>query len=276
MCDEALAANGLCVKTGQQYLLKDITWRVPRGENWLVFGMNGCGKTTLLSVLAGFKQPTAGEVRILGQTYGPDNILALRQRIGWVSGSFFEQKYTKESAQDIVLSGKFGTLGLGRPITDSDRKRSRALLKALHLGRKISQPFHLMSKGERQNVLIARALMAEPEILLLDEPCTGLDLLAREQLLSTLRAMAQDSRLTIVYVTHHTDEILMDIFPKALLLKDGLAFAQGDTTALFTAEMLSDFFQTPVAVSPRVGHGLETNVILETQRPSLGEGGALL
>lgn len=84
-----------------------------------------------------------------------------------------------------------------------------------------------MSKGERQNVLIARALMAEPEILLLDEPCTGLDILAREQLLSTLRSMAQEGRMTIVYVTHHTDEILTDVFPKALLLKEGLAFAKG-------------------------------------------------
>lgn len=275
MSDEVLAVNGLSVKTGQQYLLKDITWHVPQGENWVVFGMNGCGKTTLLSVLAGFKQPTAGDVRILGQTYHSDNILALRQRIGWVSGSFFEQKYTKESAQDIVLSGKFGTLGLGRPITDRDLKRSRALLKALHLGRKISQPFHLMSKGERQNVLIARALMAEPEILLLDEPCTGLDLLAREQLLHTLRAMAQEGRMTIVYVTHHTDEILTDSFPKALLLKKGLAFAQGETAELFTSEVLSAFFQTPVTVSPRTSHGLETTVTLEAQRLSLWEGGAL-
>ena len=275
MSDEALAVNGLSVKTGQQYLLKDITWRVPQGENWIVFGMNGCGKTTLLSVLAGFKQPTAGDVRVLGQNYSQDNILALRQRIGWVSGSFFEQKYTKESAQDIVLSGKFGTLGLGRPITDGDRKRARSLLKALHLGRKIDQPFHLMSKGERQNVLIARALMAEPEILLLDEPCTGLDILAREQLLSTLRSMAQEGRMTIVYVTHHTDEILTDVFPKALLLKEGLAFAQGETAELFTSETLSTFFQTPVTVLPRAGHGLETTVALGAQRLSLGEGGAL-
>ena len=275
MPDEALAVNGLSVKTGQQYLLKDITWRVPQGENWIVFGMNGCGKTTLLSVLAGFKQPTAGDVRVLGQSYSPDNILALRQRIGWVSGSFFEQKYTKEYAQDIVLSGKFGTLGLGRPITDGDRKRARSLLKALHLDRKIDQPFHLMSKGERQNVLIARALMAEPEILLLDEPCTGLDILAREQLLSTLRSMAQEGRMTIVYVTHHTDEILTDVFPKALLLKEGLAFAQGETAELFTSETLSVFFQTPVTVSPRAGHGLETTVALGAQRLSLGEGGAL-
>ena len=275
MPDEALAVNGLSVKTGQQYLLKDITWRVPQGENWIVFGMNGCGKTTLLSVLAGFKQPTAGDVRVLGQSYSPDNILALRQRIGWVSGSFFEQKYTKESAQDIVLSGKFGTLGLGRPITDGDRKRARSLLKALHLDRKIDQPFHLMSKGERQNVLIARALMAEPEILLLDESCTGLDILAREQLLSTLRSMAQEGRMTIVYVTHHTDEILTDVFPKALLLKEGLAFAQGETAELFTSETLSVFFQTPVTVSPRAGHGLETTVALGAQRLSLGEGGAL-
>ena len=117
--------------------------------------------------------------------------------------------------------------------------------------------------------------MAEPEILLLDEPCTGLDILAREQLLSTLRSMAQEGRMTIVYVTHHTDEILTDVFPKALLLKEGLAFAQGETAELFTSETLSVFFQTPVTVSPRAGHGLETTVALGAQRLSLGEGGAL-
>ena len=135
----------------------------------------------------------------MGETYSHENMLALRKRIGWVSGSFFEQKYTKESALDIVLSGKFGTLGLERGIRDEDIKRARDLLCQCHLAEKIEQPFHLMSKGERQNVLIARALLAQPDILLLDEPCTGLDILAREQLLFNLKEMAQQENLTIIY-----------------------------------------------------------------------------
>ena len=270
MSEAAFAVSGLSLKSGRRYLLQNITWRVPKGENWLVFGMNGCGKTTLLSILAGFKQPTAGRLTLLGETYSHENMLALRKRIGWVSGSFFEQKYTKESALDIVLSGKFGTLGLERGIRDEDIKRARDLLCQCHLAEKIEQPFHLMSKGERQNVLIARALLAQPDILLLDEPCTGLDILAREQLLFNLKEMAQQENLTIIYVTHHTEEILLEVFPKALLLKNGQVFAQGDTQTLFTSENLSAFLEASVLVTPRAGHGLETNVVLDNK-----EGGRL-
>ena len=265
MSEAAFAVSGLSLKSGRRYLLQNITWRVPKGENWLVFGMNGCGKTTLLSILAGFKQPTAGRLTLLGETYSHENMLALRKRIGWVSGSFFEQKYTKESALDTVLSGKFGTLGLERGIRDEDIKRARDLLCQCHLAEKIEQPFHLMSKGERQNVLIARALLAQPDILLLDEPCTGLDILAREQLLFNLKEMAQQENLTIIYVTHHTEEILLEVFPKALLLKNGQVFAQGDTQTLFTSENLSAFLEASVLVTPRAGHGLETNVVLDNK-----------
>ena len=139
------------------------------------------------------------------------------------------------------------------------------MLCRCHLAEKIEQLFHLRSKGERQNVLIARALLAQPDILLLDEPCTGLDILAREQLLFNLKEMAQQENLTIIYVTHHTEEILLEVFPKALLLKNGQVFAQGDTQTLFTSENLSAFLEASVLVTPRAGHGLETNVVLDNK-----------
>ena len=268
--ETVIAVKNMSCKAGDRYLLRRIDWEVKQGESWIVFGQNGSGKTTLLSILAGFRGSTEGSVRVFGQAFDNGNALALRRRIGWVSGSFFEQKYTKESALDIVLSGKFGTLGLERGITDEDIKRARALLRQCHLAEKIEQPFHLMSKGERQNVLIARALLAQPDILLLDEPCTGLDILAREQLLFTLKEMARREDLTMIYVTHHTEEILLEVFPKTLLLKDGLVFAQGDTQTLFTSENLSAFLGAPVRVTPRAGHGLETNVV-----PANEEGGSV-
>ena len=256
MSEAAFAVSGLSLKSGRRYLLQNITWRVPKGENWLVFGMNGCGKTTLLSILAGFKQPTAGRLTLLGETYSHENMLALRKRIGWVSGSFFEQKYTKESALDIVLSGKFGTLGLERGIRDEDIKRARDLLCQCHLAEKIEQPFHLMSKGERQNVLIARALISAPDILLLDGPCTGLDVLARETLFAIIRELAALNKVTLIYVTHYTEDIL-DLFEHCLLLRQGRIYAQGSTSEMLTSQRLSTFLDCPAEV---VNHNCQTQL----------------
>lgn len=272
--DLVIDVKNLELKAGYRYLLKDINWQVERGENWVVFGMNGSGKTTLLSVLAGYKQATAGSFTVLGETYNADNILDLRRRIGWVSGSFFDQKYTRESALDIVLSGKTGAIGLDRhSIADADIKQAKRLLTELHLSDKIYQPFHMMSKGEREDVLIARALLSEPEILLLDEPCTGLDILAREHFLNTLRDLAENSDLTIIYVTHYTEEILLDVFKKSLLLKDGLIFAQGDTEELFSDDIFADFLDAPTHIFTRDYHGLEARVETVSHVAKLMKGG---
>ena len=272
--DLVIDVKNLELKAGYRYLLKDINWQVERGENWVVFGMNGSGKTTLLSVLAGYKQATAGSFTVLGETYNADNILDLRRRIGWVSGSFFDQKYTRESALDIVLSGKTGAIGLDRhSIADADIKQAKRLLTELHLSDKIYQPFHMMSKGEREDVLIARALLSEPEILLLDEPCTGLDILAREHFLNTLRDLAENSDLTIIYVTHYTEEILLDVFKKSLLLKDGLIFAHGDTEELFSDDIFADFLDAPTHIFTRDYHGLEARVETVSHVAKLMKGG---
>ena len=259
----------LSLKAGHRYLLNNINWQVKQGEHWIVFGMNGCGKTTLLSILAGFKQATRGKVRILGETYAADNVLEMRKRIGWVSSSFFDKIYSRESALDIVLSGKFGTVGLDMDICDADIKKAKLLLKELHLEGKIYRPFHLMSKGERQNVLIARALMGDPEILMLDEPCTGLDIGAREYLLSTVKDLANNSNMTIIYVTHHTDEIMPEVFRQTLLLKDGMEYKKGATEELFTTSVLSSFLGMGTTVKAGEVHGYETRVSSESNLAQL-------
>ena len=252
MTDYMIETAQLCCRIGRRYLLRDVNWQVERGQHYCVFGLNGCGKTTLLSVSAGFRSPTSGSVRVWGEAFTNDNILRQRQRIGWVSSSFFDKYYQKESALAIVLSGRTGSLGLDFSVTEQDVKRAKALLAALGLTEQMYQPFESMSKGERQNVLIARALLTEPELLVLDEPCSGLDVLARERTLATVRMLAESGQMTVIYVTHHTEEIL-DIFQDTLLLADGQVYACGKTAELFAEATLERFFRQPVQVDVSAG-----------------------
>lgn len=183
-------------------------------------------------------------------------------------------KYIQEKAAlDVVLSGKFGTVGLGMNICDTDIKKAKLLLKELHLEGKIYRPFHLMSKGERQNVLIARALIGNPEILMLDEPCTGLDIGAREYLLNTVKDLAENSGITVIYVTHHTDEIMPEVFQKTLLLKDGIIYKDGATEELFTPVVLSNFLEMDTSIEVGKIHGYETRVSVESHLAQLLKAG---
>jgi len=244
-----IEAKKLGYKTGKKHLLKDITWNVQQGEHWAVYGLNGSGKTTLLSIIAGYKMPTSGELNILGDTYTQSNGIDLRKKIGWVSGSFYDKNYTKESVLDIILSGKTGTLSLGEEITLEDIKLVKKLAAELHILDKLNYGFDMLSKGQRQNVMIARALIAKPQILILDEPCNGLDVYHREYLFSTLRKLAKMWSITLIYVTHYMDEII-DLFSHVLLLKDGKVFASGTTDELFTDGHLTKFLNYEVSVCP--------------------------
>ena len=251
--DVIIKANKLCLQSGKRYLLRDIDWEVKRGEHWLVFGMNGCGKTTLLGTVAGFKSQTSGTLEVFGQPYTNENILELRSKIGWVSGSFFDKCYSHESALNIVLSGLFGTLGIQFSITNAQVRQAKALLKEMRMGDKINTPFDFMSKGEQQNVLIARALMAEPEILVLDEPGTGLDVYAREHMLQTVRELAEKRQVTVIYVTHYPEEI-QPFLQKTLLMQDGKVFAQGNTEDIMTSENISALLQDTVTIQHEAGN----------------------
>lgn len=247
MSENIIETSRLSVKIGHRYILHDIDWQVKKGEHWVVFGLNGSGKTTLLSIIAGFKEPTSGQLKIFGQSYSNSNILDFRQRIGWVSASFYDKLYTRESALDIVLSGKFGTLGIRGAVEDEDVRLAKRLLCELKLGDKVNRSFATLSKGERQNVLIARALFARPQILILDEPCTGLDLYNRAHLFAILRELADHCDMTIIYVTHYVDEVL-DIFKSALFLKQGMVAACGAVETVFTSQQFTRLIDYPVEI----------------------------
>lgn len=247
MMQTVLRMRELCYKSGKRYLLNHINWEVKAGEHWLIFGMNGSGKTTLLSTIAGFKSATSGQLEVLGQQYDSAHIYGLRRKVGWVSSSFFDKYYRQEAALQIVLSGLTGTLNVDDTIQDKDVRYAKALLRELRMGEKMRQPFGLMSKGERQNVLIARALITRPEILVLDEPGTGLDVYARAHMMNTVRMLAENGGVTILYVTHYPEE-MQPFMNKTLLLKNGRVFAQGDTAAVLTSEKLSALMNEPIMV----------------------------
>lgn len=239
--------NKVGYKTGYQYLLQDISWTVGAGEHWVVFGMNGSGKTTLLSIITGFKHYTEGNMKVFNSEVSNENILAIRKKIGWVSASFFDKYYSKESALHIVLSGKSGSLGLDHFITLQDVCYAKELLEELQLGDYINHSFDMLSKGQRQNVLIARALFADPEVLILDEPCTGLDIYNRSYLFHTIEALSKRKKMTILYVTHYVEEIL-PMFDNALLLRNGRIFAKGKTEELLSNDTMKLFLGYDVEV----------------------------
>lgn len=247
-----IQTKNLSCQSGFRFLLKDVTWEVKRGEHWAVLGMNGSGKTTLLSIIAGYKQYTSGDVTVFGEHYDDENMLDFRKRIGWVSASFFDRFYTKESALNIVLSGKCGTLGINDDITCADVRRAKMLLRELGQADRLDTPFDMMSKGERQNVLIARALMIRPEILVLDEPATGLDIVARQRLNLMIKNLAEDTDMTIIYVTHYLEEITPE-FQHILLLKSGRAYGQGLTKDYLTTETMSQFLDRSISITHQNG-----------------------
>lgn len=246
--------QNISYKVGRKYLLKKINLRIEKGENWVVFGLNGSGKTTLLSIIAGFKPPTEGSLTIDGQAYSSENILDLRRKIGWISSSFFDRFFTKETALHVVLSGLSGSFGLNEDITNNDVCYAKALMEEMRVAHKMDTPFQWLSKGERQDVLIARAMITRPKILLLDEPDNGLDVYAREHTQNTIQALAERNDVTILYVTHYPESILPQ-FDHCLLLRHGQMIAQGETASLFTSDTISELLNDHVVVTPQAEGG---------------------
>lgn len=246
--DHIIEMRGVHYRRGDRELLKNIHWRVKPGEHWALLGLNGSGKTTLLNIVNGYIWPTQGEVSVLGHRFGEVDLRELRQSIGWVSSSLQEKLYGTDRAQFVVISGKYATIGLYERPTSEDTDRAAALMCTLGCGHLWDREFRTCSQGEKQKLLIARALMADPNILILDEPCNGLDLFSRERLLDSIHELAlQEQTPSLIYVTHHTEEIV-PVFSRTLLLRRGEIVRAGDTASVMEERTLSDFFEAPVVV----------------------------
>ncbi|OEH84184.1 molybdenum ABC transporter ATP-binding protein [Desulfuribacillus stibiiarsenatis] len=232
----------------KKYLLKDINWEVKDGEHWAIVGLNGSGKTTLLNMVNGYIWPTKGQVSVLGQLFGTVDLRVLRKSIGWVSTSLQEKLYKSETSLEIVLSGKYASIGLFDIPEEEDIVKANQLINELGCSHLALRSYQTLSQGERQRILIARALMSSPKLLILDEPCTGLDVFAREHLLSTIDQLAKkEDAPTLLYVTHHVEEIL-PVFSHTLLLREGEIYQAGKSRDVLATESMTEFFNVPVEV----------------------------
>jgi iron complex transport system ATP-binding protein len=245
-----LHLEDVSLKREGKWILQNVNWQIEKGENWVLFGLNGAGKSALLNMLTAEYFPTKGEVTVLGMEFGRTYLgEKLRRKIGVVSSSLQQKFYPVDNAFEIVLSGGFASIGLYETPTDEMRAKAIRLLKELGCFNYANQNYETLSQGERQRVLIARALMADPSLLILDEPANGLDFIAREQLLDSIEKIADKADApTILYVTHHIEEIL-PVFNKTLLLKGGKVFSAGATREMISSEMLSSFFDLGVRVT---------------------------
>jgi ABC-type molybdenum transport system, ATPase component/photorepair protein PhrA len=229
-------------------ILDHVDWTVRQGEHWALLGRNGSGKTTLLSMITGYIWPMRGRVSVLGHRYGTVDLRELRRRIGWVSSALQERVHPREVAGNLVVSGLHAATGLFRPAAPEHKAKALEIMETLGCAHVARREYRTCSHGEKQMLLIARALMASPELLILDEPCTGLDFVARQGLLDGVAALARRADApTILYVTHHVEEIFPEL-THALLLRDGRVVARGLAREVLTAERLSDMYGVPVTV----------------------------
>jgi iron complex transport system ATP-binding protein len=252
MAAEVLRLRGVGVRHDKSMLLRDVDWTCRSDESWVVIGPNGAGKTTLLQVAATLVRPTHGTVEVLGERVEDADLTDLRSRIGMSSSAIAEQVPQNEKVIDLVLTAAYGILSRDAEDYDSgDVTRAVELLDALGCAHLIRRRFATLSEGERKRVQIARSLMADPELLLLDEPAAGLDLGGREDLVRRIAALLRDPRSPMmVLVTHHVEEVPAG-FTHALLLRKGAVLAAGPVGEVFTERNLSRCFGVPLLVERR-------------------------
>ncbi|WP_216855494.1 ABC transporter ATP-binding protein [Paenibacillus alba] len=230
-------------------ILNQVDWQVKQGDHWAVLGLNGSGKTTLLNMINGYIWPSEGDMSVLGHSFGSVDLRDLRKSIGWVSSSLQEKLYASDKTQHVVISGKHASIGLYEKPSEEDFARAVQLMQRLSCYHLYDRTYQSCSQGEKQKLLIARALMASPKLLILDEATNGLDFLSREALLTSVNELAQGPDApTLLFVTHHIEEIL-PVFNQSLLIRRGEVFAKGNSRDVLSSARLSSFFETPVEVN---------------------------
>jgi iron complex transport system ATP-binding protein len=249
-----LELSDISVRRGDRVILGPLNWKVLEGERWVILGPNGAGKTTLLQICSSLIHPTTGEINILGEKLGKVDVFELRTRIGLTSSALVEQLPPDELVMDVVLTAAYAMLGRWQEKYDLwDESRAMALLTALGVRELGERLFGSLSEGEKKRVQIARALMADPELLLLDEPASSLDLGGREDLLRRIESLSKDPLApATVIVTHHIEEIPVGT-THALLLREGAVVAQGEVASVMTDQNLTQAYGLAITVQTEGG-----------------------
>ncbi|MBP1995233.1 ABC transporter ATP-binding protein [Paenibacillus eucommiae] len=225
-------------------ILQDVNLHIKEGEHWVILGKNGSGKTTLLELMNGYEFPTAGKVQVLGNLYGQCDVREVRKSIGYISQSLFEKMNLADPVWEIVATGEYAFLRFYQDIPEEVIEKAVRMLESVRLGHLKDQLLGTLSQGERKKVMLARALMMNPTILIMDEPASGLDLYERERLLLDINELSKQ-QITVVYVTHHIEEII-PLFTHVALIDEGKLIAAGPKHEVLHAENLYKAFDVRV------------------------------
>lgn len=242
-----LQLSGVTLKRGIT-ILNNIHWAMESGQNWVVLGSNGSGKTSLLNVLLGFEQPTSGRFMLLGKPFGTTPWHDIRKQVGVVSMTLSQRIQADQLAQNVVIAGKQAQLNTWTSVLEKELDEARRWLYLVGIEHLAERPWGVLSQGERQRLMIARALIAQPKLLILDEPCAGLDPVARETFLDFMQdTLTAEFRIPTVLITHHVEEI-MPMFTHVLLMKSGQVLDRGSKTQVLTSQKLSNTFGANVTL----------------------------
>ncbi|MCP1133433.1 ATP-binding cassette domain-containing protein [Paenibacillus polysaccharolyticus] len=238
--------ENISLRREENQILDDVHLRIEPGEHWVILGRNGSGKTTLLEMMNGYMFPSSGRIEVLGNVYGQCDVREVRKEIGYISQTLIEKLTLRDPVWEVVATGAYAFLRFYQTIPDEVKTKAMQLLEEMGFAKLANQPLGTLSQGERKKVMLARSLMAEPKLLIMDEPCAGLDLYEREKMLIEIDRLRQRN-MTVVYVTHHVEEIV-PLFTHVALIRDGRIAAAGPKHEILTEDTIKHTYDIPVEI----------------------------